>query len=59
MSDNKNYSNDLTNNEVNSFHSITENNVDKMIQELSNQTYGYTVDDHTIVHIIKDSAFIK
>ncbi|HEY7572871.1 MAG TPA: hypothetical protein VH796_16040 [Nitrososphaeraceae archaeon] len=47
MSDSANYSNDHTSNEVNSSGSINENTVDIMIQELSNQTYGSTVDDHT------------
>ena len=47
MSDSGNYSNNHTSNEVNSSDSINENNVDRMMQELSNQTYGSTVDDHT------------
>ena len=47
MSDSENYSNDLTSNEINTSDSINENNTDKMMQELSNQTYSSIVDEHT------------
>lgn len=50
MSDSANHSNSHTSNEVNSSDSINENNVDRMMQELSNQTYGSTVDDHINNH---------